>query len=301
MIQAAEVNRRVEAGAAAAEAVAVHEPPAQSIPFVYSSPHSGTLYPPDFLAASRLDPLAIRRSEDSFVDELFAAVPALGAPLVAARFARAYCDVNREPYELDPTMFEDELPAFANTTSLRVAGGHGTIARVVGMGAEIYRRKLTFAEADARIRNCYRPYHDILTRLLGQTRERFGRAVLVDCHSMPSVGGPLERDSGRTRPDIVLGDRYGSACSPALVERAMSVLQRLGYRVARNAPYAGGFNTQHYGRPAGGVHALQIEINRALYMDEARIAKAAGFAGVAADINRLVAALAEVASGDGLS
>lgn len=297
-MQAAEVERAAAAGDEIL-AVAVHEPPAQSIPFVYSSPHSGTLYPSDFLAASKLDPLAIRRSEDSFVDELFAVVPSLGAPLVTARFARAYCDVNREPYELDPTMFEDELPAFANTTSLRVAGGHGTIARVVGVGAEIYRRKLTFAEADARIRSCYRPYHDALSALLAQTRERFGRAVLIDCHSMPSVGGPLERDSGRARPDIVLGDRYGSACAPALVERAMAVLQRLGYRVARNAPYAGGFNTQHYGRPASGVHALQIEINRALYMDETRIAKAQGFAGVAADLARLAEALAEVAGSDG--
>lgn len=300
-MQAAEVERAAGARDDIIDAVAVVPPPAQSIPFVYSSPHSGTLYPPDFLAASKLDPLAIRRSEDSFVDELFATVPAMGAPLVTARFARAYCDVNREPYELDPSMFEDELPAFANTTSLRVAGGHGTIARVVGVGAEIYRRKLTFAEADARIRTCYRPYHDTLAALLKTTLERFGRAILVDCHSMPSIGGPLERDSGRARPDIVLGDRYGSACAPALIERAMSILQRLGYRVARNAPYAGGFNTQHYGRPATGVHALQIEINRALYMDEVRIVKAPGFVGVSADLARLVGALAEVAAADGFA
>lgn len=293
-MQTAEVAR-VAAGATGPDPVILSLPPVQSIPFVYSSPHSGTLYPPEFLAAARLDDVAIRRSEDSFVDELFAAVPRLGAPLVAARYARAFCDVNREPYELDPAMFEDELPAFANTTSLRVAGGHGTIARVVGAGAEIYRGKLTFAEADNRIRGCYQPYHNTLSRLLAETRARFGVAVLIDCHSMPSVGGPLERDSGRHRPDIVLGDRYGSACAPELVETATQVMHSLGYRVTRNAPYAGGFNTHHYGRPAERLHALQIEINRALYMDEERLQKGPGFARLAVDLERLVVALAAVA------
>ncbi|WP_119418260.1 N-formylglutamate amidohydrolase [Desertibaculum subflavum] len=286
---------RAAGEAAGPDPVILSLPTVQSIPFVYSSPHSGTFYPPDFLAAARLDHVAIRRSEDSFVDELFAAVPLLGAPLVAARYARAFCDVNREPYELDPAMFEDELPAFANTTSLRVAGGHGTIARVVGAGAEIYRGKLTFAEADRRIRDCYQPYHAALGRLLAETRARFGVAVLIDCHSMPSTGGPLERDSGRARPDIVLGDRYGSACAPELVETATRALQSLGYRVSRNAPYAGGFNTYHYGRPAERLHALQIEINRGLYMDEERLAKKPGFARLAGDLERLVAALSAFA------
>jgi N-formylglutamate amidohydrolase len=292
-MQTAEVTR-MAAGTTGPDPVILTQPSVQSIPFVYASPHSGTLYPPEFLAAARLDRLAIRRSEDSFVDELFAAVPRHGAPLVAARYARAYCDVNREPYELDPAMFEDELPSFANTTSLRVAGGHGTIARVVGAGAEIYHRKLTFAEADRRIREIYQPFHATLSRLLTETRARFGAAVLVDCHSMPSTGGPLERDSGRQRPDIVLGDRYGSACAPELVETATRVLQGLGYRVTRNAPYAGGFNTHHYGRPADRIHALQIEINRSLYMDEGRMQKLPDFARLAVDLERLVVALAAV-------
>jgi N-formylglutamate amidohydrolase len=292
-MQTAEVARAA-AGATGPDPVILSLPPVQSIPFVYSSPHSGTLYPPEFLAAAKLDRVAIRRSEDSFVDELFAMVPRLGAPLIAARYARAYCDVNREPYELDPSMFEDELPPFANTTSLRVAGGHGTIARVVGAGSEIYHRKLTFAEADQRIRGIYRPYHAKLQRLLMDTRDRFGVAILIDCHSMPSVGGPLERDSGRHRPDIVLGDRYGSACAPELVETATAVLQGMGYRVTRNAPYAGGFNTHHYGRPADRLHALQIEINRGLYMDEERLEKSPGFARLAVDLERLVVALAAI-------
>jgi N-formylglutamate amidohydrolase len=275
-------------------AIAVAAPAVQAIPLIFSSPHSGTRYPADFIAASRLDPLALRRSEDSFVDEIFAAAPRLGAPLVKALFARAYCDPNREPYELDPAMFEDELPAFANTASLRVAGGLGTIARVVGAGGEIYRRKLTFAEAERRIDDCYRPYHAAISSLLEATRRSFGVAVLIDCHSMPSVGGPMDRDEGRVRADVVLGDRYGSACAPALVDLAERTLAALGYRVARNQPYAGGFNTHYYGRPAEGLHALQIEINRAIYMDEARIERRPSLARVAADMTRLIEALGQV-------
>jgi N-formylglutamate amidohydrolase len=272
-------------------AINVATPATQTIPFVFSSPHSGTRYPPDFIAASRLDPLALRRSEDSFVDELFAAAPGAGAPLVKALFARAYCDPNREAYELDPNMFEDELPAFANTASLRVAGGLGTIARVVGSGGEIYRRKLTFAEAEERIARCYHPYHSAILSLLEATRTAFGIAVLIDCHSMPSVGGPMDRDEGRVRPDVVLGDRFGSACNQTLVDVAERTLANMGYRVVRNHPYAGGFNTHHYGRPAEGLHALQIEINRAIYMDEARIERRPSLATIAADMTRLIQVL----------
>ncbi|HUN50586.1 MAG TPA: N-formylglutamate amidohydrolase [Candidatus Sulfotelmatobacter sp.] len=286
--------RRQPTSPADEAAIAVAKPTVQTIPLVFSSPHSGTRYPADFVAASRLEPLALRRSEDSFVDEIFAAAPRLGAPLVQALFARAYCDANREPYELDPTMFEDELPAFANTASLRVAGGLGTIARVVGVGGEIYRRKLTFAEAELRIDHCYRPYHAALEQLLEATRRSFGVAVLVDCHSMPSVGGPMDRDEGRVRPEVVLGDRYGSACAPALVDLAERTLAAMGYRVARNQPYAGGFNTHHYGRPAEGLHALQIEINRATYMDEARIERRPSLAAVSADMTRLIEMLGRV-------
>ncbi|MFZ2871821.1 MAG: N-formylglutamate amidohydrolase [Zavarzinia sp.] len=261
-------------------------------PLVLSSPHSGALYPADFLRQSRLDPVSLRRSEDCFVDQLFAAAPQLGATLVRALFPRAYVDPNREPYELDPAMFADSLPSFANTRSLRVLGGLGTIARVVADGAEIYREKLPFAEAEARIATCYRPYHLALTMALGEAELRHGRVVLLDCHSMPSMAGPGERDNGRGRPDIVLGDRFGMSCAPLVIEAAEGLLRDRGYRVGRNDPYAGGYITHHYGRPRRGRHALQIEINRALYMDEVRLEPNAGFAKVRQDLEALVGALA---------
>jgi N-formylglutamate amidohydrolase len=270
----------------------VLSPAAQVAPVVIASPHSGADYPPDFVAASRLDPLALRRSEDSFVDELFAAAPRRGLPMLVARFPRAYLDVNREPWELDPTMFADSLPDFVNTRSYRVAGGLGTIARVVTNGAEIYRGKLRFADAVSRIERLYRPYHRTLARLLSATRERFGVAVLVDCHSMPSVGGPLDADAGTERADVVLGDRYGTSCAAALTDRVHAVLEARGYVVRRNAPYAGGYATRHYGRPGDGVHALQIEINRALYMDEVLIRRDAGMAEVSGAMTAVVESLA---------
>jgi N-formylglutamate amidohydrolase len=276
------------------EALETRTPPAQLAPFIYASPHSGRHYAPEFLAASRLDPVALRRSEDSFVDEIFAAAPARGAPLLRALFPRVYLDPNREPYELDPAMFEDRLPDHVNTRSLRVAGGIGTIARVVTNGTEIYCRKLRFAEAERRIAAYYRPYHRALARLVAETRARFGCAVLVDCHSMPSVGGPLDADSGRGRVDIVLGDRFGTACAPVVVEVARTVLGKLGYRVALNTPYAGGFNTQKYGQPEAGVHALQIEINRALYMDEQRIERRPGMTRVRHHMTVLIEALGRI-------
>ena len=248
--------------------VAIHRPARQTLPLVLTSPHSGRQYPPQFQAASRLDALALRKSEDSFVEEIFLAAARLGAPLLRARFPRAYCDVNREPYELDPTMFDDDLPAHANTSSVRVAGGLGTIARVVASGENIYRAKLPYAEAERRIRHYYRPYHAALAELVDATVEQFGQCILIDCHSMPSVALPAANRRARDRPDIVLGDRFGTACHRDLTDQVEAELTRLGYRVGRNAPYAGGFTTAHYGRPAAGLHALQIEINRAIYMDE---------------------------------
>ncbi|MBH61904.1 MAG: N-formylglutamate amidohydrolase [Alphaproteobacteria bacterium] len=246
-------------------------PRAASSPLVFASPHSGSEYPDDLLAASRLDAHSLRKSEDSFVDELFGEAPAQGVPLIRANFPRAYLDVNREAWELDPTMFEDDLPDYVNTRSYRVAGGLGTIARVVSSGAEIYGGKLQFAEAVRRVNELYLPYHRALADLLESTRRKFKHAVLVDCHSMPSVGGPMDRDSGHERAEIVLGDRYGTSCHPSLTDAAEEILTSLGYTVCRNTPYAGGYSTHHYGRPADGIHALQIEINRALYMDEAKI------------------------------
>ena len=275
----------------------VQAPSEQSRPLVFASPHSGRDYPPDFVAASRLDPLGLRRSEDSFVDELFASAPAHGAPLLAARFPRAFCDPNREPYELDPSMFSGPLPPQANSRSPRVAAGLGTIARVVASGADIYRDKLPVAEIERRVAGYYRPYHDRLRALVEATRRRFGWSLLVDCHSMPSVGGPLDRDPGLSRVDVVLGDCYGASCAPVVTHTAEAEFARLGYRVVRNTPYAGGFTTRHFGQPRHGSHALQIEINRGLYMEEATHAKTAGFARLAADIDRVVAALAELTAG----
>jgi N-formylglutamate amidohydrolase len=265
-------------------------------PLVLSSPHSGNVYPAAFVATSRLDPLTLRRSEDAFVDELFAAGSGAGAVLLKARFPRAFVDPNREPYELDPGMFTENLPDYVNRTSPRVGAGLGTIARVVANGAEIYDGKLAFAEAEARIEQLYRPYHGALTALLDETAERFGGVWLIDCHSMPAIGGPTDRDPGKRRVDFVLGDAHGSSCARWVVEWAEAHLRGLGYTTIRNDPFAGGFITRHYGRPAAKRHVLQIEINRRLYMDEERIERGAGFAALAAHLGEFVTAAASRAA-----
>ena len=267
-------------------------PPVQTVPLLFVSPHSGAEYDPEFVAASPLSRVALRRSEDSFVDELFAAAPRHGAPLLRARFPRVYLDPNREPWELDPDMYEDEVPEWVNTTSMRVAGGLGTIARVVANGAEVYGAKLRFAEAERRVRALYVPFHEAIQDLLAATMERFGVAMLIDCHSMPSVGGPMDRDPGLERADIVLGDRYGTSCARIVTETAEAALTRMRYQVTRNDPYAGGFTTRNYGRPESGVHALQIEIKRSLYMDESRIARLGSMAIVQARMESLIRSLA---------
>lgn len=291
-----EITRTTGPGA---EVVAADEPswsvaaPAeQTVPLVFASPHSGRRYPVDLLAASPLDPLALRRSEDAFVDELYAAAPRLGAPLLVSHFPRVFLDCNREPYELDPGMFADPLPAYVNSRSPRVAAGLGTIARVIATGEEVYGRRLALDAALARIRSHYFPYHEALKALIDETKERFGVCLLIDCHSMPSIGGPMDADPGSRRVDIVLGNCFDSSCSPGVTVFAESALRDLGYAVRRNVPYAGGFTTRHYGRPGEGVHALQIEINRALYMDERRIVPLPTFTETADRIGRLVATLA---------
>ncbi|MEL7028292.1 MAG: N-formylglutamate amidohydrolase [Pseudomonadota bacterium] len=274
--------------------IEIFRPDTPTGPFIFASPHSGRRYPPEMMSASRLDLLSLRRSEDGFVDEIFADVVAQGSPLLAAQFPRVYVDVNREAYELDPRMFADPLPAHVNTRSTRVAGGLGTIARVVTDGEEIYRRKLTFAEAERRILACYRPYHGALSSLIDETVDEHGCAVLIDCHSMPSVGGPMDFDAGRNRTDFVLGDRYGASCAPALSSFVEHTLVARNYRVMRNNPYAGGFTTSHYGRPDRGVHALQIEINRALYMNEADVERGDGIAELRAVMGDLVEELRQI-------
>ncbi len=259
----------------------VLEPASWRGPVVFNSPHSGRVYPRDFLVSSRLDLATLRRSEDSFVDELIAGVVARGYPVMRAHFPRCYVDVNREPYELDPRMFHGRLPSFANTRSMRVAGGLGTVARVVGDAQEIYDQRIAVDDALQRIESLYKPYHRALRRLFTSAQREFGAAILVDCHSMPSAAG--SRDD-RPRADVVIGDRYGTSCVAVIAETIEARLRALGYSVSRNKPYAGGFITEHYGNPASGLHAIQLELNRALYMDERRYDRSANFEGVARDI-----------------
>ena len=207
------------------------------------------IYSPEFLLASRLDLATLRRSEDSFVDELILGVVGRGHPLVRAHFPRCFVDVNREPYELDPRMFDGRLPSFANTRSMRVAGGLGTVARVVGDAQEIYDQRISVAEALRRIDELYKPYHRSLRRVFLRLHREFSAAVLVDCHSMPSATGAKDE---RPRADLVLGDRYGTSCVPVIAETIEATMRGFGYVVSRNKPYAGGFITEHYGNPTAG-------------------------------------------------
>jgi len=259
---------------------------------VFASPHSGRVYLKSFLESSQLTPLQLRKSEDAFIDKLFTPAPDHGAPLLRAHFPRAYVDANREPFELDPAMFDGPLPAFVNTTSPRISAGLGTIPKVVSSGEDIYGDKIHFADARARIEACHVPYHEALRGLIAVTRKRFGGCLLIDCHSMPSVGGPIDRDPGLKRVDMVLGDRHGLSAAPAVTNHVERILKDLGFRTTRNNPYAGGFTTREYGRPKDGVHALQIEINRAIYMDENRIEPGEGMAALGQGVERLIAALA---------
>src|SRR5215510_8264629 len=265
------------------------EPATWRAPIIFNSPHSGSVYPAEFLNASRIDLNSLRRSEDSFMDELIGGLSDLGFPTVRVHFPRSYVDVKREPYELDPRMFSGRLPSFANTRSMRVAGGLGTIPRVVGDGQEIYRDRIAVDDALARIETLYKPYHRALRRLINKVHQMFGTVMVVDCHSMPSVG--VSRDEPR-RPDVVIGDRYGTSCAAVLPELVEDTLAGLGYSIGRNKPYAGGFITEHYGNPASGLHVIQLELNRAVYMDERRREKGPRFAQVAADFATLAEALA---------
>jgi N-formylglutamate deformylase len=251
-----------------AQPVEVFHPERQTAPFIFASPHSGRLYPASFARQSRLDPVTLRKSEDAFVDELFGAVPALGAPLIAARFPRAFVDANRAPGEIDPAMFDAPLASVIGARTPRVAAGLGVIPRIVRDGVEIYRTRLPVHEAQFRLESFYRPYHAALAKLVSETRALFGIAIVIDCHSMP----PPSRGA-----DVVIGDCYGEAAAAELIVAAQRSLAEMGFSVTRNAPYAGGYTTNLYGKPESGVHALQIEISRALYLDETRMEKTAGF------------------------
>ncbi len=279
-------------------AMEVLEPAATLTPLLFSSPHSGANYPAAFIAASPLDSLTLRRSEDAFVDELFAGAIDAGAPMLRAHFPRAFLDVNREPYELDPRMFDGRLPLGANTRSIRVAGGLGTIARVVGDAQEIYRSRMPISEAISRIDNLYRPYHDILRQLVDRSWRQFGISILVDCHSMPSniVSLPSVRNDEASKADFIIGDRYGTSCNPVFTAWLDEALHRKGFTVRRNKPYAGGYITESYGSPAMGVHAIQIEVNRGLYMNEANVEPHEGFGPLKAAIKDVLCGFAVFAA-----
>jgi N-formylglutamate amidohydrolase len=268
------------------------EPARLASPLVFSSPHSGSIYPERFLAASRLDPLTLRRSEDAYVDELFRSCVALGAPLLRALFPRAYLDVNREPYELDPQVFEGRLPDFANTRSLRVAVGLGTIPRVVGDSQAIYKEPMSVGEGLGRIAWLYRAYHEQLRALVERALGRFGRAMLIDCHSMPSNAADV------AGLNVVLGARSGASAAAQVVDLLVVDTNRAGYRVRRNKPFAGGFITENFGAPSKGVHAVQIEIARALYLDEPRLVRTESWTELRDNLFSAVKVLAREFGGD---
>jgi N-formylglutamate deformylase len=263
----------------------IHRPQKQRVPFVFASPHSGRLYPAGFVAQSRLSALSLRRSEDAYADVLFGGAVDLGAPMITARFPRAFVDVNRAPQELDAAMFDGALNLRVDTPNARVNAGLGVIPRIVRDGAEIYRAKLAPREAEDRISRLHAPYHAALARLVEETLACFGVAVVIDCHTMPSAAAI---------PDVVLGDRFGVAAAPILTQLAEHTFERAGFSVARNAPYAGGYTTHLYGRRDSHVHALQLEINRMLYLDEERIEPGPKFASVKAHLDQALAELTRI-------
>jgi N-formylglutamate amidohydrolase len=235
---------------------------------IFASPHSGRDYPAAFLRRAALDEHEIRSSEDAFVDRLFTAAPSFGAPLLAAGAPRAFVDLNRAPEELDPALIDGVRRAAHNP---RIASGLGVIPRVVANGRTIYRGKISLDEAQGRIAGYWRPYHDMLQTLIDESHARFGEAILIDCHSMPHEALESVSPPGQPRPDVVLGDRFGAAASASIVERVEAAFGAAGLRVARNMPFAGAYVTQHYGRPSRRQHAIQIEIDRGLYMNERTI------------------------------
>ncbi|WP_295078527.1 N-formylglutamate amidohydrolase [Tabrizicola sp.] len=260
---------------------------------IFASPHSGREYAADFLAQAVLDRQAIRSSEDAFVDDLFGMAPEMGAPLLAARAPRAFIDLNRAADELDPGVIEGIARAPHNP---RISSGLGVIPRVVAGGRSIYRGKLSLSEVDARLKRFWHPYHKALAGLVEEVRAECGQAVLIDCHSMPHEAIEAHTRPGQPRPEVVLGDRYGATAGREVMERVEAAFAGAGLRVGRNAPFAGAYVAQAYGRPSRGVHVVQVEIDRALYMDEVRVEKLAGFGGFR---DLIAGVVAELVSGAG--
>ena len=274
----------------ASRAYRLTRPDRQETAVVFSSPHSGREYPDAFIAASVLGAAQLRSSEDAFVDELFASAVQFGAPLLAARLPRAFVDLNRAPDEFDPALIEG-APRLAHNP--RVSSGLGVIPRVVAGGRAIYRGKLSRQEAECRVTEIWQPFHGALRRLMAETHASFGEAILIDCHSMPHEAIEAHARPGQPRPDVVLGDRYGAAAAPGIIDQVEAAFRSAGFRTSRNSPFAGAYIAQAYGRPSSGHHVVQVEIDRALYMDEARIEPRPDFAEFRA---RLVPVVAELAA-----
>ncbi len=266
-------------------------PDARTTSVVFASPHSGRDYTPEFRRQSVLNELDLRSSEDAFVDKLFEAAPRFGAPFLRAGAPRAWVDLNRACDELDPALIEGVRRAAHNP---RIASGLGVIPRVVANGRPIYRGKLSLAEAHARVSGYWRPYHDALQTLLDQSHGAFGEAILIDCHSMPHEALENIGPAGVPRPDVVLGDRFGAAAAAAIVDRVEAAFAGAGFRVARNMPFAGAYITQHYGRPSRRQHVVQIEIDRALYMDEKQVLPNARFDAVRSALQGVIAEIAAI-------
>ncbi|TGD67132.1 N-formylglutamate amidohydrolase [Tabrizicola sp. WMC-M-20] len=273
------------------EAFTLYHPARRETPVVFSSPHSGRAYPPAFLAGSVLDAHVIRSSEDAFVDDLFRSATDHGAPLIAANAPRAYIDLNRAADELDAAVVEDVVRSPHNP---RVASGLGVIPRVVSGARAIYRGKMPLAEAESRIRDHWHPYHAALRSLTEDSHAQFGQSVLIDCHSMPHEAIEAHSRPGLLRPDVVLGDRFGAAAARDVMDHVEAAFRRAGLRVSRNAPFAGAYIAQTYGRPSRGFHVVQVEIDRALYMDEARIEPLPDFDAFRALIAGVVAEIAAI-------
>lgn len=269
----------------------LHRPDRRTTSVIFASPHSGRAYTEDFLRQIILNEQEIRSSEDAYVNDLFADVPQYGAPLLLAQAPRAYIDLNRGPEELDGAVVSGVRRVAHNP---RIASGLGVIPRVVSNGRAIYNGKLPLEEAHARISTVWRPYHDTLQSLMDEAHTAFGEAILVDCHSMPhealeNVGPP-----GATRPDIVLGDRFGASAASSIVERVEAAFASAGFKVARNMPFAGAYICQHYGRPSRRHHAVQVEINRSLYMNEKTIKPNASFSSFKDTLNSVIAEIARI-------
>lgn len=262
---------------------------------VFASPHSGREYPWSFVRRTILDENTLRSSEDAFVDKLFDTAPQHGAPLLTAIAPRAWIDVNRSSDELDPALIEGVKRSAHNP---RVASGLGVVPRVVANGRSIYRGKISHKEAEARIDEFWRPWHQALTTLMDDSEALFGEAILIDCHSMPHEAIETISHPRGARPEIVLGDRFGAAAGSDVVDRIESAMTAAGLRVARNAPFAGAFVTQSHGRPARNRHVVQVEIDRALYMNEQNIRPNNNFAAFKALIDRVVVDVTEIGRAD---